>query len=59
MQGKLWHHTHLLYWFRDAEFGENLSLIMQSLEDFHLGHNGITNVAQLQHSRLKNLKILF
>ncbi|KAM6255875.1 LOW QUALITY PROTEIN: leucine-rich repeat-containing protein 9 [Spheniscus humboldti] len=44
---------------KNAEFGENLPLIMQSLEDFHLGCNGITNVAQLQLSRLKNLKLLF
>ncbi|KAM6360335.1 LOW QUALITY PROTEIN: leucine-rich repeat-containing protein 9 [Alca torda] len=41
----------------DAEFGENLPLTMQSLEDFHLAYNGITNMAQLL-SRLKNWKFL-
>ncbi|KAM6274493.1 LOW QUALITY PROTEIN: leucine-rich repeat-containing protein 9 [Porphyrio hochstetteri] len=41
----------------DAEFGENLPLMMQSLGDFHLGCNGIINMAQLI-SRLKNLKTL-
>ncbi|KAM6335818.1 LOW QUALITY PROTEIN: leucine-rich repeat-containing protein 9 [Podargus strigoides] len=56
---KLWHHTRLLYWFGDAEFGEKLDLIMQSSEDFHLDYNGFTNTAQLQFSRLKNLKLLF
>uniref|UniRef100_A0A8B9C9X5 Leucine rich repeat containing 9 n=1 Tax=Anser brachyrhynchus TaxID=132585 RepID=A0A8B9C9X5_9AVES len=44
---------------RDAGFGENLPPIMQSLEVLHLGHNGITDMAQLQLSRLKNLKLLF
>ncbi|XP_066854581.1 leucine-rich repeat-containing protein 9 isoform X2 [Anser cygnoides] len=44
---------------RDAGFGENLPPIMQSLEVLHLGHNGITDIAQLQLSRLKNLKLLF
>ncbi|XP_025943077.1 leucine-rich repeat-containing protein 9 [Apteryx rowi] len=44
---------------RDAVFGGNLPPVMQSLEVLHLGYNGITNMAQLQLSRLKNLKILF
>ncbi|XP_043372598.1 leucine-rich repeat-containing protein 9 isoform X4 [Dermochelys coriacea] len=44
---------------RDAGFGENLPPIMQSLEVLHLGYNGISNLAQLQLSRLKNLKLLF
>ncbi|XP_068538559.1 leucine-rich repeat-containing protein 9 [Anas acuta] len=44
---------------RDARFGENLPPIMQSLEVLHLGHNGITDMAQLQLSRLKNLKLLY
>uniref|UniRef100_A0A8C2T244 Leucine-rich repeat-containing protein 9-like n=1 Tax=Coturnix japonica TaxID=93934 RepID=A0A8C2T244_COTJA len=43
---------------RDAE-EENLPPIMQSLEVLHLGHNGITDMAYLQLSRLKNLKFLF
>ncbi|KAM6392616.1 LOW QUALITY PROTEIN: leucine-rich repeat-containing protein 9 [Pluvialis apricaria] len=41
----------------NAEFGENLSLIMQSLKVLHLAYNGITKMAQLL-SRLKNLKFL-
>ncbi|KAM9291429.1 LOW QUALITY PROTEIN: leucine-rich repeat-containing protein 9 [Morus bassanus] len=40
---------------KDA-FGENPP-IMQSLEDFHLGYNVISNMVQLL-SRLKNLKLL-
>ncbi|XP_009668984.2 leucine-rich repeat-containing protein 9 [Struthio camelus] len=44
---------------RDATFGGNLPPVMQSLEVLHLGYNGITNMAQLQLSRLKNLKLLF
>uniref|UniRef100_A0A669QJU4 Leucine rich repeat containing 9 n=1 Tax=Phasianus colchicus TaxID=9054 RepID=A0A669QJU4_PHACC len=44
---------------RDAGFEENLPPIMQSLEVLHLGHNGITDMAYLQLSRLKNLKFLF
>lgn len=32
---------------------------MQSLEVLHLGHNGITDMASLQLSRLKKLKFLF
>uniref|UniRef100_A0A8C8RA21 Leucine rich repeat containing 9 n=1 Tax=Pelusios castaneus TaxID=367368 RepID=A0A8C8RA21_9SAUR len=44
---------------RDAGFGENLPPIMQSLEVLHLGYNGISNLAELQLSRLKNLKLLF
>lgn len=46
-------------WFRDAGFEESLPPIMQSLEVLHLGHNGITDMAYLQLSRLKNLKFLF
>ncbi|KAM3920127.1 leucine-rich repeat-containing protein 9 [Leptodactylus fuscus] len=44
---------------RDALFGESLSPIMESLEVLHLGYNGISNLPQLQLSRLKNLKSLF
>nr|XP_020669357.1 LOW QUALITY PROTEIN: leucine-rich repeat-containing protein 9-like [Pogona vitticeps] len=44
---------------RDAGFSEGLSPIMESLEVLHLGYNGITNLALLQISRLKNLKFLF
>ncbi|XP_042669554.1 leucine-rich repeat-containing protein 9 [Centrocercus urophasianus] len=44
---------------RDAGFEESLPPIMQSLEVLHLGHNGITDMAYLQLSRLKNLKFLF
>uniref|UniRef100_A0A8C3T2G8 Leucine rich repeat containing 9 n=1 Tax=Chelydra serpentina TaxID=8475 RepID=A0A8C3T2G8_CHESE len=44
---------------RYSGFGENLPPIMQSLEVLHLGYNGISNLAQLQLSRLKNLKLLF
>ncbi|KAM6134155.1 LOW QUALITY PROTEIN: leucine-rich repeat-containing protein 9 [Phoenicopterus ruber ruber] len=43
---------------KGTEFGENVPLIMQSLEDFHLGYNEIMNMAQLQFSRLKILKLL-
>ncbi|KAM6069635.1 LOW QUALITY PROTEIN: leucine-rich repeat-containing protein 9 [Theristicus caerulescens] len=41
-----------------CRIGENLHLIMQDLEDFPLGYNGITNMAQL-HLSTKNLKLLF
>ncbi|XP_064369582.1 leucine-rich repeat-containing protein 9 [Dromaius novaehollandiae] len=44
---------------RDAACGGNLPPVMQSLEVLHLGYNGITSMAQLQLSRLKNLKLLF
>ncbi|XP_040557565.1 leucine-rich repeat-containing protein 9 isoform X2 [Gallus gallus] len=44
---------------RDEGFEENLPPIMQSLEVLHLGHNGITDMASLQLSRLKKLKFLF
>ncbi|XP_072193456.1 leucine-rich repeat-containing protein 9 [Excalfactoria chinensis] len=44
---------------RDEGFEENLPPIMQSLVVLHLGHNGITDMAYLQLSRLKNLKFLF
>uniref|UniRef100_A0A8D2KR37 Leucine rich repeat containing 9 n=1 Tax=Varanus komodoensis TaxID=61221 RepID=A0A8D2KR37_VARKO len=44
---------------RDAGFSETLPPIMESLEVLHLGYNGITNLALLQISRLKNLKFLF
>ncbi|XP_056401266.1 leucine-rich repeat-containing protein 9 isoform X2 [Hyla sarda] len=44
---------------RDTLFGESLSPIMQSLEVLHLGYNGISNLQQLQLSRLRNLKSLF
>ncbi|XP_077320515.1 leucine-rich repeat-containing protein 9 isoform X1 [Lithobates pipiens] len=44
---------------RDTYFGETLTPIMPSLEVLHLGFNGISNLPQLQLSRLKNLKSLF
>ncbi|XP_044128325.1 leucine-rich repeat-containing protein 9 [Bufo gargarizans] len=44
---------------RDPLFGESLPPIMQSLEVLHLGYNGISNLSQLQLSRLRNLKSLF
>ncbi|XP_054827925.1 leucine-rich repeat-containing protein 9 [Eublepharis macularius] len=44
---------------RDGGFNDSLSPIMQNLEVLHLGYNGITNLALLQISRLKNLKYLF
>ncbi|XP_018417573.1 PREDICTED: leucine-rich repeat-containing protein 9-like [Nanorana parkeri] len=44
---------------RDALFGEMMTPIMQSLEVLHLGYNGISNLPQLQLSRLRNLKSLF
>ncbi|XP_077180065.1 leucine-rich repeat-containing protein 9 [Paroedura picta] len=44
---------------RDVGFNESLPPIMQSLEVLHLGYNGITSLALLQISRLRNLKFLF
>ncbi|XP_061469286.1 leucine-rich repeat-containing protein 9 isoform X2 [Rhineura floridana] len=44
---------------RDGGGNESLPPIMESLEVLHLGYNGITNLALLQISRLKNLKFLF
>ncbi|CAJ0955459.1 unnamed protein product [Ranitomeya imitator] len=44
---------------RDPLFGEPLSPIMQSLEVLHLGYNAISNLQELQLSRLRNLKSLF
>ncbi|XP_072284222.1 leucine-rich repeat-containing protein 9 isoform X2 [Pyxicephalus adspersus] len=44
---------------RDILFSETLTPIMPSLEVLHLGYNGISNLPQLQLSRLRNLKSLF
>ncbi|XP_042302422.1 leucine-rich repeat-containing protein 9 isoform X2 [Sceloporus undulatus] len=44
---------------KDAGLNESLPPIMESLEVLHLGYNGITSLALLQISRLKNLKFLF
>uniref|UniRef100_H3BH59 Leucine rich repeat containing 9 n=1 Tax=Latimeria chalumnae TaxID=7897 RepID=H3BH59_LATCH len=44
---------------RDAGLCETLPVIMESLEELHLGNNGITNLANLQLGRLRNLKTLF
>ncbi|XP_053132331.1 leucine-rich repeat-containing protein 9 isoform X2 [Hemicordylus capensis] len=44
---------------RDPGVSESLPPIMESLEVLHLGYNGITSLALLQISRLKNLKFLF
>ncbi|KAL8168770.1 UNVERIFIED_CONTAM: hypothetical protein K2H54_016534 [Gekko kuhli] len=44
---------------RDGGYSESLPPIMQSLEVLHLGYNGITSLALLQISRLRNLKFLF
>uniref|UniRef100_A0A803SWL0 Leucine rich repeat containing 9 n=1 Tax=Anolis carolinensis TaxID=28377 RepID=A0A803SWL0_ANOCA len=44
---------------KDAGLSECLSPLMESLEVLHLGYNGITNLAWLQISRLKNLRFLF
>ncbi|XP_075049503.1 leucine-rich repeat-containing protein 9 [Mixophyes fleayi] len=44
---------------RDTLFGETLTPLMQSLEELHLDYNGISNVPQLELSRLRNLKSLF
>uniref|UniRef100_A0A8B9JSA5 Leucine-rich repeat-containing protein 9-like n=1 Tax=Astyanax mexicanus TaxID=7994 RepID=A0A8B9JSA5_ASTMX len=44
---------------RDALCGESLEPLMASLEVLHLGYNGISNLSELQLSRLTNLKSLF
>nr|XP_033808784.1 leucine-rich repeat-containing protein 9 isoform X2 [Geotrypetes seraphini] len=44
---------------RDVGIIEILSPVMESLEELHLGYNGINNLPQLQLSRLKHLKSLF
>ncbi|KAM9842946.1 leucine-rich repeat-containing protein 9 [Aulostomus maculatus] len=44
---------------RDAEATGSLEPLMGSLEVLHLSHNGISNMANLQLSRLTNLKALF
>ncbi|MEE6494039.1 hypothetical protein FKM82_017005 [Ascaphus truei] len=44
---------------REVLFGETLTPIMQTLEVLHLGYNGISNLPQLQLSRLNHLKSLF
>lgn len=45
--------------FRDWDPGDSAEPLMSSLEILHLSHNGITNLANLQLSRLTNLKALF
>ncbi|XP_062326280.1 leucine-rich repeat-containing protein 9 [Osmerus eperlanus] len=44
---------------REAGPGNNLEPLMGSLEVLHLSYNGISNMANLQLSRLPNLKALF
>ncbi|XP_035243517.1 leucine-rich repeat-containing protein 9 isoform X2 [Anguilla anguilla] len=44
---------------RDAGPGDSLEPLMTNLEVLHLSHNGISNLANLQLSRLTNLKALF
>ncbi|KAM4723466.1 leucine-rich repeat-containing protein 9 [Anableps anableps] len=44
---------------RDSWPGSSLEPLMGSLEVLHLSHNGISNMANLQLSRLTNLKALF
>ncbi|KAM3871256.1 leucine-rich repeat-containing protein 9 [Diretmus argenteus] len=44
---------------REAGPTDNLEPLMGSLEVLHLSHNGISNMANLQLSRLTNLKALF
>ncbi|XP_061113948.1 leucine-rich repeat-containing protein 9 [Conger conger] len=44
---------------RDAGPGDSLEPLMTTLEVLHLNHNGISNLANLQLSRLPNLKALF
>ncbi|XP_041928695.1 leucine-rich repeat-containing protein 9 [Alosa sapidissima] len=44
---------------RDWDPGDSAEPLMSSLEVLHLSHNGITNLANLQLSRLTNLKALF
>ncbi|KAM6961269.1 leucine-rich repeat-containing protein 9 [Aplochiton taeniatus] len=44
---------------REAGPGDCLDPLMSSLEVLHLSHNGISNMTNLQLSRLTNLKALF
>ncbi|KAJ8411732.1 hypothetical protein AAFF_G00153700 [Aldrovandia affinis] len=44
---------------RDTGPGDSLEPLMTNLEVLHLSHNGISNLANLQLSRLTNLKALF
>ncbi|XP_039527778.1 leucine-rich repeat-containing protein 9 isoform X3 [Pimephales promelas] len=44
---------------REELTGDNLEPLMSSLEVLHLGHNGISNLINLQISRLTNLRALF
>ncbi|KAK7148433.1 hypothetical protein R3I93_012688 [Phoxinus phoxinus] len=44
---------------REGLTGDNLEPLMSSLEVLHLGHNGISNLINLQISRLTNLRALF
>ncbi|XP_056151358.1 leucine-rich repeat-containing protein 9 [Lampris incognitus] len=44
---------------REAVPADSLEPLMGSLEVLHLSHNGISNMANLQLSRLTNLKALF
>ncbi|XP_066535622.1 leucine-rich repeat-containing protein 9 [Hoplias malabaricus] len=44
---------------RESQCGDNLEPLMSSLEVLHLAFNGISNISELQISRLTNLKALF
>ncbi|XP_067847992.1 leucine-rich repeat-containing protein 9 isoform X2 [Heptranchias perlo] len=44
---------------RDTGGYESLPPVMESLEVLHLGYNGISSLAQLQLSRLINLRVLY
>ncbi|XP_051504244.1 leucine-rich repeat-containing protein 9 [Myxocyprinus asiaticus] len=44
---------------REGVSNDNLEPLMSSLEVLYLGHNGISNLINLQISRLTNLKALF
>ncbi|XP_067277190.1 leucine-rich repeat-containing protein 9 isoform X1 [Pseudorasbora parva] len=44
---------------REGLPGDNLEPLMSSLEVLHLGHNGISNLINLQIGRLTNLRALF
>lgn len=49
----------LLLCLREAGPVDSLEPLMDSLEVLHLSHNGISNLGNLQLSRLTNLKALF
>lgn len=53
------HNVCLLLCLRDTRPTSSLEPLMGSLEVLHLSHNGISNMANLQLSRLTNLKALF